>query len=135
MLEIMYEMLKVMGTKLRFRVIGKEQHLMNFAATTRKQRFYLRGLPLLTLLLALLIFGVTMALGSVNQAQASNTSIDSHVREITVGYGDTLWSIAGTYGADKSRTDVIAKISELNRLDSSELEVGQTLYVPIYSAE
>ena len=53
--------------------------------------------------------------------------------EITVGRGDTLWSVAQTYGDPDeyilARVDKLAKANSLER--GAVLNVGQTLIVPV----
>ena len=51
--------------------------------------------------------------------------------EVTVGPGDTLWSIAGAVGAGEDIQVLISQIAEFNDLSTSELQPGQTLYIPV----
>lgn len=96
---------------------------------TRRGRFVLRTLPLV-ILMALI---VTLALivdvfGSA--ASASNSDKPSGAIEYTVGYGDTLWGIAGQLDLDSPRAEVVQRIGELNQLTGSGINVGDTLFVP-----
>jgi len=49
---------------------------------------------------------------------------------ITVGAGDTLWSLAEQVDPDSDPRDLIAAIMTLNDLDSPTIEPGQVLHLP-----
>ena len=57
-------------------------------------------------------------------------------KEITVSSGDTLWSIAkyekdnNVYFENKDIRDIIDKIKHINKLNSSNLSVGDKLNIP-----
>ena len=101
-------------------------------ALTRRGRVLLLGVPAMLLAAALLVAAVFAGAALFNQAQASTGSETGLEAElITVTEGDTLWSIAS---AADSGTDVqllITQIAELNDLDSSQLDPGQELFVPV----
>ena len=50
---------------------------------------------------------------------------------LTVKPGDTLWSIAAAHTGDADVQDTIDRISSANRLQSSTLQPGQHLRIPI----
>jgi LysM repeat protein len=50
--------------------------------------------------------------------------------DVTVGPGDTLWSIATVQAPDRDPRAVISEIEQLNGLDGSVLQVGVVLRVP-----
>ena len=50
--------------------------------------------------------------------------------DVTVGPGDTLWSIATAQAPDRDPRAVISEIEQLNGLDSDVLHVGVVLRVP-----
>lgn len=56
---------------------------------------------------------------------------------ISVTKGDTLWSIASKqqennpYYTEKDIRDIIKQLKKLNQLENSELQIGQTLKVPV----
>lgn len=63
-----------------------------------------------------------------------NTSADLEVPPelVTVRSGDTLWSIAGQFvSEDEDIRSQISKIKRLNRLESSTLQIGQQLLIPL----
>lgn len=86
---------------------------------TRRGRAVVVALGLALLLAAAVFLGA----GSV----ASEQPLRTHT--VTVAPGDTLWALAAESGADDVR-DTMATIRDLNDLDSSVLQVGQTLRVP-----
>ena len=50
---------------------------------------------------------------------------------VVVHPGDSLWSIADEHGPDGKHVRwVIARMREINRLESAELRVGQQLIIP-----
>lgn len=51
--------------------------------------------------------------------------------QIVVQPGDTLWSISARLSDDREQLVILEQILTYNGLVSSDLEVGQTLYVPI----
>ena len=99
---------------------------------TRRGRFLLLGLPVLAVL-AIALFGALMlATSLLNQAQASSgevPGVDAQV--VTVGAGDTLWSVAASVDSDEHTQVLIGQIAELNDLNGSEITPGQELFVPV----
>ena len=57
-------------------------------------------------------------------------------KEIAVSSGDTLWSIAkyeknnNTYFEDKDVRDIINEIKNINKLNTSNLSIGDKLIIP-----
>lgn len=96
---------------------------------TRRGRFVLRTLPLI-LLLAVFVSAALIVDVFGSSASASNSGVPAGSVEYTVGYGDTLWGIAGQTDVDLSRSEVVQRIGELNQLTGSDIQVGDTLYVP-----
>ncbi|MGO1182637.1 MAG: LysM peptidoglycan-binding domain-containing protein [Micrococcaceae bacterium] len=81
-------------------------------------------------LLALMVAAVLIVDVFGSSANASNSDSPMGAVEYTVGYGDTLWGIAGQLDLDSPRTEVVQRIGELNQLSGSEINVGDTLFVP-----
>lgn len=80
-------------------------------------------------LLAILAVGVWLASGSA----ATRDSGAPQVEVVTVAPGDTLWGIASDAAAaagEDNVGDMVARIEELNALDSSMVYAGQQLRVP-----
>lgn len=99
---------------------------------TRRGRLLMFGMPALALL-ATLVVGIFFLAGSlINQAQASSNDAPGVLaEEIKVDSGDTLWGVATEIDSDQEIRVLISQIAELNDLDSSELQPGQVLYVPV----
>ncbi|GEC12643.1 MULTISPECIES: LysM peptidoglycan-binding domain-containing protein [Glutamicibacter] len=51
--------------------------------------------------------------------------------DVTVIPGDTLWSLARDYATGYDVTSAVGHIAELNALDGSEIQVGDTLSIPV----
>ncbi len=99
---------------------------------TRRGRLLMFGMPALALLASLVIGAFFLAGSLVNQAQASSDEVQGvAAEEIRVDSGDTLWGVASEVASDQEIRVLIAQIAELNDLDSSELQPGQTLYIPV----
>jgi LysM repeat protein len=77
----------------------------------------------LTALAAVAVVTVSLVVGSVGSAP--RTLVD-----VTVGPGDTLWSIATQAAPDRDPRDVIEEIKVLNDVPGSVLPVGVVLRVP-----
>ena len=75
-------------------------------------------------LVAVLAVGLALAGGSFASAESGSTTT------VTVGTGDTLWEIASEASGDEDVRAMIARIQELNDLDSSVIIAGQRLQVP-----
>lgn len=99
---------------------------------TRRGRLLLFGMPVFALLTALAVGMFFLAGALVNQAQASSSeALGVSAEEVQVGAGDTLWDVASQVDSDQDIRELIGQITELNGLESSELQPGQTLYVPV----
>nr|KEP24118.1 hypothetical protein DA06_23360 [Georgenia sp. SUBG003] len=62
---------------------------------------------------------------------AANPSTDGATTTVTVGAGDSLWSLASAAASPgEDPRDVVEEIAALNGLASSDLAVGQELLVP-----
>lgn len=66
-----------------------------------------------------------------------NEKAHSNYETISVAKGDTLWSIASyqqennSYYVEKDVRDIIIELKKVNQLSNSNLQVGQTLKVPV----
>lgn len=99
---------------------------------TRRGRLLLFGMPVFALLTALAVGMFFLAGALVNQAQASSSeALGVSAEEVQVGAGDTLWDVASQVDSDQDIRELTGQIAELNGLESSELQPGQTLYVPV----
>ncbi len=98
---------------------------------TRRGRLLMFGMPALALLGTLVVGAFFLAGSLFNQAQASSGEVQGVLaEEVHVTSGDTLWDVASELESDQEIRVLISQIAELNDLDSSELQPGQTLYVP-----
>lgn len=99
---------------------------------TRRGRLLVFGMPALALLTAFVVGMFFLAGALVNQAQASSAEVPGvNAEEVQVGAGDTLWDMASEVDSDQEIRELISQIAEVNGLESSELEPGQTLFVPV----
>ena len=82
-------------------------------------------------LAAVLAVGLLVAAGSVASPEPA---VPAPSQLVVVGPGDTLWDIAADAAAAAGTDDVresMSGITELNELDSTSLQVGQQLLVPL----
>lgn len=52
--------------------------------------------------------------------------------EVTVEYGDTLWTIAKRIAPNQDPRKVVWEIQEMNDMNKSIIYPGQRIHVPIY---
>lgn len=100
---------------------------------TRRGRFVFRGLPVLTLL-ALLVLGA-LSFVSPFEAKAGQAEEIPAAQEITVKGGQTLWDIAYQAEPQADTRDVIERIMDLNDLNTTKIEAGQTILIPLVSSK
>lgn len=88
-----------------------------------------RGRLLLTLVVSTLV--AVGGLVTSQQATAGAEVSTVPAQTVVVLPGDTLWSVAeGVAAPGEDVRDVVAQISDLNALSSSQVLVGQELVVP-----
>lgn len=61
--------------------------------------------------------------------QASEATVAFTTTQVSAG--ESLWSIAAEIAGDNEVSEVVSEIKELNNLSSTELQVGQSLLVPV----
>ncbi|MGI6735855.1 MAG: cell division suppressor protein YneA [Anaerovoracaceae bacterium] len=80
------------------------------------------------ILLLLVSYGIATMLGGFN----ASGSTEGKYTTYTVSDGDTLWSIAADCKADGVDTrEAVYRLEKVNHLDSSQLQVGDVLKVPV----
>jgi hypothetical protein len=91
--------------------------------------------PLATVLLALLAGGLTLWLGLVAQlggpTEEAPVQMPTRLSVVYVEAGETLQHIAHRVAPDVPAGAVVEHIRELNKLESSTVQAGQTLIAPI----
>lgn len=94
---------------------------------TRRGRLVLVGLPLMLLAVALL----TLAGSVTAPATASGDPLVAAEPEVvTVGPGESLWSLAVELAPGQDPREVVAEIIQLNNLDTPLVHSGRQLFVP-----
>lgn len=94
------------------------------------KKFVRSVLILIGVIVALIIFFPKATL-------SHNENTYSNYEKISVAQGDTLWSIASyqqennPYYTEKDVRDIIIELKKVNQLSNSNLQVGQTLKVPV----
>ena len=79
----------------------------------------------------MIILTFIITLGTLCFAKAVNATKEANIQTLTVQSGDTLWCIANFIAPDQDPRTTIAKIKFLNKLDGSDLQIGQNLKVVI----
>jgi predicted Zn-dependent protease len=124
-----------METTMSTGVIGRPLHRpVTRAHQVRPTRLTRRGR--LAVSLTVLLAGVTVVLAAAVALGPSVIATDGvgdpvPVRTVTVQPGQSLWDIAAASGTSPDVRDAMYDIRQLNHLQTAELQVGQTLYVPI----
>jgi hypothetical protein len=94
---------------------------------TRRGRLLLVGLPLMLLAAALL----TLAGSVTAPATASGDPlVVAEPEVVTVGPGESLWSLAVELAPGQDPREVVAEIVQLNNLDTPLVHSGRQLFVP-----
>ncbi|WP_088289470.1 LysM peptidoglycan-binding domain-containing protein [Kineosporia sp. A_224] len=94
---------------------------------TRRGRAVVR---LAMVLLGLLVTAVVV-LGGGRVAHADESATPVPVAYHVVQPGESLWQIAGRVAPGVDRRDTVARIVELNALESGSLEAGRRIAVPV----
>lgn len=103
--------------------------VMNQMQLNRRGRLA-RTLVVLSLAIVMLAtFGFSAGAG--NSDQMSPTS-DSFIT-ITVGPGESLWSLTGQIAVDGDKRSLVDEIISINSLPTADVQVGQELRIPIHS--
>ena len=99
---------------------------------TRRGKRVVRGVVGASLLVVIGAgFSAVSSAAAVNH-HASSPASEGYVR-VTVAPGETLWSLAALVGGDKDLSVVVDEIVEANALTSSDLTVGERLWLPARS--
>lgn len=69
------------------------------------------------------------SLGGISISQAGNQA-PAPLEYVTVSSGDSLWSMASTYGQGQDPRDWIAEVVMLNALETVDLIPGQQIALP-----
>ncbi|MCB1274144.1 MAG: LysM peptidoglycan-binding domain-containing protein [Leucobacter sp.] len=96
-----------------------------------------RGRIVLGFFIALLVAGLVAAgaLLGATRADASTEAGHADFGYVVVQAGDTLWSVATELDSSADPRDIIAEIIRLNGLESSDVQAGQALAVPLRFAD
>ncbi|TRW84968.1 LysM peptidoglycan-binding domain-containing protein [Mycolicibacterium sp. 018/SC-01/001] len=90
--------------------------------------------PAATVLLALVAAAITLWLGLVAQSGGvvgPQTEIPGRLAVVQVHTGESLQQVAQRVAPHAPVTDVVARIRELNQLETVALTAGQTLIAPV----
>ena len=94
---------------------------------TRRGRFVVGAL---TTMLVAAAFALVAIFGA-SHAAASNESSAAEFGYVVVQPGDSLWSVATALDPTSDPRDVVAEIVRLNQLESSGVQAGQPIAVPL----
>ncbi|MFB5067236.1 MAG: LysM peptidoglycan-binding domain-containing protein [Candidatus Wallacebacter cryptica] len=97
---------------------------MNQAANSRRSTVIIMAAAAI---IVLSLAGIALAM---NQSQTNNAA--TATAEITVSYGDTLWTIAQRIAPGIDPRKVVWEIQTMNEIESARIFPGQTLQVPLY---
>jgi LysM repeat protein len=100
------------------------------ATTCTTVRLTRRGRTLLVLLLAGLLLAA-FSLGQQDTQAASVVGAQPELQSVVVQPGESLWSVAQRVAPDNDPREIVAQIRRLNDLETSSLQVGQHLLLPV----
>lgn len=89
-----------------------------------------RGRVVVVLAALLLALVVGVALGGVSSA-SEEAGAQQATEVVVVNEGDTLWAIAAEVADEGEVREMVSEIRELNNLDSSVVNLGQEIHVPV----
>ncbi|HEX2214352.1 MAG TPA: LysM peptidoglycan-binding domain-containing protein [Mycobacterium sp.] len=90
--------------------------------------------PATTVVLALVAAAITVWLGLVAQIgglQGTEAAVPTRLAVVQVQAGESLQHVAQRVAPEAPVADVVAKIRELNQLETVAVDAGQTLIAPI----
>lgn len=110
----------------------------NIRSATPIPKLTSRGRCVLQLTVGLVVVvltAVSIAAFAPQQPMSSAVAVDHEGRanyeQIVVQPGDTLWGISTRLSDNDDQSAVLNKILTYNHLETSELEVGQVLFIPV----
>jgi hypothetical protein len=87
-----------------------------------------RTLVVLSLAIVMLAtFGFSAGAGNSDQM---NPTSDAFIT-VTVGPGESLWSLAGQIAVDGDKRSLVDEIISINSLPTADVQVGQELRIPL----
>lgn len=90
-----------------------------------------RGRLVVFIAALLVVLTAALLLGTSSVASNDTGRLDQPTEAVQVGAGDTLWAIAAEVAEDGEVREMVHTIKQINALDSSVLEIGQTIHVPV----
>lgn len=113
----------------------KGRDMTALSAPAPRLRITPRGRAVVAVLVAIpiAIGAVAVGLGqgaAATPADAPVASSGSSFHWITVGHGDSLWSIAQRIAPGSDPRDVVADIVDLNQLPSASVAAGERIAIP-----
>lgn len=105
-----------------------------------RRRRELRKNFILAVTTVCLIITLSLSMGGLRTSakEESSPSYYKYYKSITIGSGDTLWSIAGEYMDSEhydSVKDYIEEVKQINVLYNNDITYGAHLIVPYYTCE
>lgn len=116
---------------------GRRRGQYSLASRARRQLVLVCGRPRETrewgrlLLAAFFACLVVVLVGLFGLPGAGSAVPSSRTVVVRVAAGDTLWSLARRFAPQDDPRSVVRRIVELNSLDGANLQVGQSLAVPV----
>lgn len=98
--------------------------------TRKGRRLFQASIGFIVVALAALITTAIWPQPSLAPAAAVDHIGGEHYEQLIVQPGDTLWGISTRLSQGDDRAVILDKIVTYNDLESSDLEIGQTLYIP-----
>ena len=87
-----------------------------------------RTLVVLSLAIVMLAtFGFSAGAGNSNQMSPTSDAFIT----VTVGPGETIWSLAGQIAVDGDKRSLVDEIISINSLATADVQVGQELRIPL----
>ena len=102
-------------------------HVINKIELNRRGRLA-RTLVVLSLAIVMLAtFGFSAGAGNSDQMSPTSEAFIT----VTVGPGESLWSLAGQIAVDGDKRSLVDEIISINSLPTADVQVGQELRIPL----
>jgi len=100
--------------------------------TRRKKRLYIVNRVRFVIMTLITLIILSTFITYISGLFMSDASTKDAVVSVEIISGDTLWDIASDYNYyDEDIREVVYRIKTFNHLESSTLQVGQSLFIPL----
>jgi hypothetical protein len=97
---------------------------------TRRGRVVLTGLAALLVTAAMVALGIGTGTAQATDSAPAHGGMGRYLTKVTVGPGESLWSVAENTDPDADPRGIILEVIGLNKLTGTTIYPGEQLWVP-----